>query len=224
MENAGGGSLCSEMLAQFLLSRRIPARPCCCCEGHRGSGAGRASRPPARASGTARVRAQLCSTSCSGVSPVSRVGTAPKSPWSRALALPCVWHHCALSPRRCGGRGAGPALPPRRRRLRMARVKDEGWWCPGTCTAQVGASWHLRLVPIQLHPRVPVHPRGGNIRSRAALWEGECHIWSSPRAPGIPSRAARLPRPWRCSQLPSRGSGLSPAWGVRAARLSSQHH
>lgn len=114
------------------------------------------------------------------------------------------------------------------RRRKAARVKDEGWWCPGTCTAQVGASCHLPAV-ISVLSRArftPVSqsiPEKGNSRSRATLCEGQCHVWSSPSPPGIPRRAARLPRPWcsrscqlgvRVSVLPGGGSGcqaLQPA-------------
>lgn len=163
----------------------------------------------------------LCSLSCA---------QRPNLAGERALALPwapprseppCV-------PRRCGDRGAAPALPPGwggksqrgfRMRAGSARAPAEPRSVPAVLSSP---SCHLRLVPIQVHPRVAVHPREGEQRSRAALWEGGCHLWASPTPPGVPREAleARLSRPWGCSQLPAGGQGLSAAGGVRAAR----HH
>lgn len=159
-----------------------------------------ASRPSPRASGTARAKAHLW---CSALlllavfRELGRVDSAQislvREPWhshvSGTTALQVtLWTKEMWGQRCCPCPAAGL------RRKKPARVKDEGWWCPGTRTAQVGASCHRPAV-ISVLSRctfTPVSqsiPEKGNSRSWAALWEGECHVWSSPRPPGIPGEA-----------------------------------
>lgn len=159
-----------------------------------------ASRPSPRASGTARARAHLW---CSALlllavfRELGRVDSAQislvREPWhSHASGTTAL--QVTLWTKEMWGQRCCPCPAAGLRRKKPARVKDEGWWCPGIRTAQVGASCHLPAV-ISVLSRctfTPVSqsiPEKGNSRSWAALWEGECHVWSSPGPPGIPGEA-----------------------------------
>lgn len=107
-----------------------------------------------------------------------------------------------------------------------ARAPAEPRPVPAVTSQLSYPSCHLRRVPIPVHPRVLVYPREGEQQSSGTLWEGECLVWSSPSPLGVPREALGSAAP--LAEVPlaaaSWGSGSLCCRGVRAARLSSQHH
>lgn len=216
------------LLAQFLLSHRVPSRPRPCCSCERGRGSGLGGRTPAISQGQRHSPGQSPPLEHPLLLlPVPRE-LAPRDsaqisllrePWhcrvSGTTALPVT-----LCSKEMWGQRCCPCPAAGLRRRKPARVKDEGWWCPGTAQPRWVPDVISQLSsPSCSRPGSPPSPSPSQRRGRADLGQ---HFGKVNATSGLvrellarPGRRweARLPRPCCCSQLPAGAQGLSAAGG-----------